>query len=419
MSIDEPAARQDARAGGATVVCRPRPSLAELVRGEQLLARERVDERRLADARRAEQHERAAGAHDRRPPRRVLRPCGPRRRARARRTRSTRPRPRPPRDRGGGRPSSARSRGRRRCPRPSRGSARAGAGCRSSFSEVVSSTVSTFAASTCSFAASHGVLREMRVRRGSTAWIVPAPSSGRGASATQSPTTGRSASEPGRRGAGGRRRRRGARPASASTSYWPRCCTATRPGTSPAARCGSKSVVSCSVHPSESSMFVTSGSPCASWGGSAARGAAMRLRERRIPSTDVSEPRGLSEGGNRLHRATSFVVGNGTRTSMPQRRGSRQRVSPPARRRARRRARDGGTRSRAPAAGRAARAARTAPPPASPRARGGPARRRSGVGRIVGRCTARPSAFVNSAFRTGFGEVRLATPARSLSSACT
>jgi hypothetical protein len=40
-----------------------------------------------------------------------------------------------------------------------------------------------------------GVLRENFVRRGRTAWIVPASSSARGATATQSPTAGRSAGD--------------------------------------------------------------------------------------------------------------------------------------------------------------------------------------------------------------------------------
>ena len=52
--------------------------------------------------------------------------------------------------------------------------------------------MSTFAATTCSWAAPSATLRENFVRRGNTAWIVPAPSSGRAAMATQSPTAGRS-----------------------------------------------------------------------------------------------------------------------------------------------------------------------------------------------------------------------------------
>ena len=56
-------------------------------------------------------------------------------------------------------------------------------------------TTSMFAASTCSSAACQAVLRENFVRRGRTAWIVPACSSLRGATATQSPTAGRSAGE--------------------------------------------------------------------------------------------------------------------------------------------------------------------------------------------------------------------------------
>ena len=52
--------------------------------------------------------------------------------------------------------------------------------------------MSTFAATTCSSVADQATLRENDVRRGSTAWIVPACSSGRCATATQSPTAGRS-----------------------------------------------------------------------------------------------------------------------------------------------------------------------------------------------------------------------------------
>ena len=66
---------------------------------------------------------------------------------------------------------------------------------RSSFSDVTMKTTSRFAASTCSSVACHAVLRENFVRRGRIATIVPASSVGRGATATQSPTTGRSAGE--------------------------------------------------------------------------------------------------------------------------------------------------------------------------------------------------------------------------------
>ena len=48
------------------------------------------------------------------------------------------------------------------------------------------------AASTCSSVAFSATLRENFVRRETTAWIVAAPSSGRGAIATQSPTAGSS-----------------------------------------------------------------------------------------------------------------------------------------------------------------------------------------------------------------------------------
>ena len=69
-------------------------------------------------------------------------------------------------------------------------------------------TTSTFAASTCSSAACQAVLRENFVRRGRTAWIVAAPARrGAGATATQSPTAGRSAGEVGLVRRGGRRRR--------------------------------------------------------------------------------------------------------------------------------------------------------------------------------------------------------------------
>ena len=50
-----------------------------------------------------------------------------------------------------------------------------------------------FAASTCSSVACQAVLRENFVKRGRTAVIVPEPSSARGATTTQSPTTGSSA----------------------------------------------------------------------------------------------------------------------------------------------------------------------------------------------------------------------------------
>ncbi len=50
-----------------------------------------------------------------------------------------------------------------------------------------------FAASTCSSAACQAVLRENFVKRGRTAVMVPEPSAARGATTTQSPTTGRSA----------------------------------------------------------------------------------------------------------------------------------------------------------------------------------------------------------------------------------
>ena len=55
--------------------------------------------------------------------------------------------------------------------------------------------MSTFAAITCSSVRSDvplAALRENFVRRGSTAWIRPLPSSGRAATATQSPTAGSS-----------------------------------------------------------------------------------------------------------------------------------------------------------------------------------------------------------------------------------
>ena len=99
---------------------------------------------------------------------------------------------------------------------------------KSSFSDVTTKTTSTLAHSTCSSVACQAVLRENFVRRGRTARIVPVPSSRRAATATQSPTTGRSAvvaaswvSLPGTS--------QRSSPCSASTSQAPRCCTATRP----------------------------------------------------------------------------------------------------------------------------------------------------------------------------------------------
>ena len=51
-------------------------------------------------------------------------------------------------------------------------------------------TTSTFAASTCGFVSLNAALRMNALRRGSTAWIVALPSSGRAATASQSPTAG-------------------------------------------------------------------------------------------------------------------------------------------------------------------------------------------------------------------------------------
>ena len=120
---------------------------------------------------------------------------------------------------------------------------------RSSLSDVTTKTTSTLATSTCSSVACQAVLRENFVRRERTAWIVPPVSSVCVATATQSPTTGSSAVSSAsclRRPATSTR----SSPASVKTSQAPRCCTATLPGTSPAARCGSNSSRSRSSQPS-------------------------------------------------------------------------------------------------------------------------------------------------------------------------
>ena len=112
------------------VVCRPSPSSSRIGRRrEQLLAGERVHERRLADARRAEQRDRAARsevrADDVEPVSREVRDGVHRHAERDRLDLDDAQRVR----RGRGRSSSGRSRAARRSPTPSRCSARAGAGC--------------------------------------------------------------------------------------------------------------------------------------------------------------------------------------------------------------------------------------------------------------------------------------------------